>query len=301
MINEVYKKQVALLLSVLPEVAKEKSLALHGGTAINLFIREMPRLSVDIDLTYVPIQDREESLKNIGEALRRIKVRIERVIQNVRVIDRADLGKLQISQSGFNIKVEVNLVGRGTLGDPKELSLCTKAQEEFNAFCEIQVVPIKQLYGGKICAALDRQHPRDLFDAKYLLENEGFSEKLKKGFLLCLLSSDRPIHELINPNLLDQRLTLENHFDGMSTEPFSYREYESVRIQLIETVRKNLTDEDKLFLLSVKNLDPNWGIYDFRHFPAVLWKLHNLQKLKENNPNKLRQQYELLKETLDNM
>jgi hypothetical protein len=57
MITTAYKKQVALLLSVLPEVGKEECFALHGGTAINLFVREMPRLSVDIDLTYVPIED----------------------------------------------------------------------------------------------------------------------------------------------------------------------------------------------------------------------------------------------------
>lgn len=60
--NSHYKNQVALLLSILPEVAKEKDLAVHGGTAINLFVRNMPRLSVDIDLTYIPVRDRTTSL-----------------------------------------------------------------------------------------------------------------------------------------------------------------------------------------------------------------------------------------------
>lgn len=300
MIREVYKKQVALLLSVLPEVAKEKSLALHGGTAINLFIREMPRLSVDIDLTYIPIENREESLVSIGKALSEIKKRIEKVILNVRVTDRIDRGKLQISKTGVDIKIEVNVVSRGTLGDPVEMPLCLKAQDEFEAFCAVWIVPLEQLYGGKICAALDRQHPRDLFDVKYLLENEGFSQKIKKGFFLCLLSSDRPIHEIISPNLQDQRLTLENHFAGMSIEDFSYEEFESVRNQLIKTIHKSLTKEDKQFLLSVKNLDPDWSLYDFERFPAVMWKLQNLQKLKDNNPEKHQEQYELLKETLGN-
>lgn len=300
MIKEVYKKQVALLLSVLPEVAKERTLALHGGTAINLFVREMPRLSVDIDLTYVPIEDRETSLNNIGEALGEIKSRIEKVVRQARVTDRRERGKLQISQPGVDIKIEVNLVGRGTLSDPIEMPLCSKAQDEFDAFCTIQVVTLEQLYGGKICAALDRQHPRDLFDVKYLLDNEGFSSQIKKGFFLCLLSGDRPIHEIINPNLQDQRLTFENHFIGMSTEDFNYEEYENVRAQLIETIHKSLSKEDKEFLLSVKNLEPIWSIYDFKQFPAILWKLQNLQKLKSNNPEKHRQQYKILKETLDN-
>ena len=72
-----FKRQVSLLLMALPEVAKESSFALHGGTAINLFVRDMPRLSVDIDLTYVPIEDRKTSYKNISRALARIKVNIE--------------------------------------------------------------------------------------------------------------------------------------------------------------------------------------------------------------------------------
>lgn len=66
MINDTYKKQVELLLKTLPEVAKETCFALHGGTAINLFIRNMPRLSVDIDLTYLPIEGYETSRTNIN-------------------------------------------------------------------------------------------------------------------------------------------------------------------------------------------------------------------------------------------
>ena len=299
MIETGYKKQVALLLSVLPEVAKEKSFALHGGTAINLFIREMPRLSVDIDLTYIPIEDRDTSLANIGAALGNTKTRIEKVVPGVRVIDRSDRGKLQISQGGTIVKLEVNLVGRGTIADPIEMPLCSKAQEEFEVFCSIRTVPLEQLFGGKICAALDRQHPRDLFDVKYLLETEGFSAEIKKGFFLCLLGSDRPIHEIINPNLQNQRSTLENHFAGMSDEDFSYEEFEAVRRHLIDTIHKSLTKEDKEFLLSIKKLEPDWSFYDFSRFPAIIWKLQNLQRLKENNPDKHFKQLELLEKTLN--
>ena len=299
MIEARYKKQVALLLSVLPEVAREKTFALHGGTAINLFVREMPRLSVDIDLTYIPVEDRNTTLANIRTALGNIKTRIEKVVPGVRVIDRSGRGKLQISQADTVIKLEVNLVGRGTIADAVEMPLCLRAQEEFEVFCSIQTVPLGQLYGGKICAALDRQHPRDIFDVKYLLETEVFSPEIKKGFLLCLLGSDRPVHEVINPNLQDQRRALENHFAGMSAEDFSYEEFETVRGQLIKTIHQSLTKEDKQFLLSVKNLTPDWSIYDFERFPAIVWKLTNLQKLKSNNPEKHRQQYEFLQETLN--
>lgn len=299
MANATYRKQVELLLSVLPEVAKEKCFALHGGTAINLFVRDMPRLSVDIDLTYVPLEDRAMSLANISAALGRIKTNIEKVVPNVHVTHRKDIAKLQISAQGAGIKLEVNLVGRGTLDAPTEMQLCTKGQNDFDAFCAIQVVPIGQLYGGKICAALDRQHPRDLFDVKYLLDNEGFSEQVRKGFLFCLLCSDRPIHEVISPNFQDQRLAMDNQFAGMTDEDFNYDEYETIRTRLVTTIHETLTKEDKQFLLSVKGLAPDWSIYNFAQFPAITWKLQNLQRLKDNNPNKHQQQYDALKKTLD--
>lgn len=222
-----------MILSVLPEAAKESCFALHGGTAINLFVRDMPRLSVDIDLTYLPIEDRETSFRHIAEALERIKRNIEKVVPGVRIVPKYDVGKLQISANRVDVKLEVNLVNRGTIAEPKEMTLCEKAQILFEAFCAVPVVPIGQLFGGKIVAALDRQHPRDLFDVKYLLETEGFTQEIKEGFLLCLLCSDRPINEVIVPNFQDQRATLSNQFSGMTDEAFTYEEYESVRKDLV--------------------------------------------------------------------
>ncbi len=294
-----YKKQVELLLKVLPEVAKESCFALHGGTAINLFIRDMPRLSVDIDLTYVPIEDRSTSLDKIEAALRRIKERTVLVVAKARVTAPSEKGKLYISSQGVAIKLEVNLVGRGTIVDPVRLPLCQKAQEEFDVFTDIPVIPMGQLYGGKICAALDRQHPRDLFDVRYLLANEGFSNEVKAGFLLALISHDRPIRELLQPNFQDQRSALRNQFGGMTDEEFTYEAYEETRMTLVETIRGGLSKEDIDFLLSVKNLAPKWSSYDFERFPAVRWKLKNLQDLKENNPKKFRELYESLASLLE--
>lgn len=293
-----YRKQVALLLSVMPEVAKEKCFALHGGTAINLFVRNMPRLSVDIDLTYLPIEDRATSLSHITEALERIKANIEKVVPNAHINHQRNTGKLQVSASKVDIKLEVNLVNRGAWTEPKEMVLCEKAQNDFEAFCIMPVVSVGQLFGGKIIAALDRQHPRDLFDIKYLLETEGFTQEVKKGFLLYLLCSDRPINEVITPNFQDQRSAMNNQFAGMTDELFSYQEYEYVRERLLQTIHKSMTQADKNFLLSVKNVTPDWSIYDFRDFPAINWKLQNLEKLKANNPDKHRELYETLENKL---
>jgi len=297
--GKTYKQQIELLLSVIPEIAKEDCFALHGGTAINLFVRDMPRLSVDIDLTYVPIEDRQTSLQNISTALESIKARVKTVIPDVQIEHRVDTSKLLISSKGVDIKLEVNQIGRGTIEKPVEMALCKKAQSEFDVFCVTPVVPLGQLYGGKICAALDRQHPRDLFDIKYLLSSEGFTDKIKAGFLLCLVSHDRPINEVISPNFLDQRQTMNNYFEGMSDELFTYDEFETTREQLVRAIHEGLTSQDKTFLLSVKNAKPDWSIYDFQRFPAVQWKLQNLKKLKDDNPDKHREQFDRLREKLN--
>ncbi len=293
-----YKHQVSLLLQVLPEVAKESCFALHGGTAINLFIREMPRLSVDIDLTYIPIEDRSISLKNIIDALGKLKTNIERVVPKVKITLKQKILKLQVTTAKAQIKIEVNQINRGILGEVVKLPLCEKAQEEFDAFCAISVVSLGQLYGGKICAALDRQHPRDLFDVKYLLQNEGFTNDIKEGFVLCLLSSNRPLNEMLQPNLIDQQETMVNQFEGMSSETFTYKDFENCRVQLIDTIHQNLTDKDKEFLRSFNEATPDWSIYDFERFPAVQWKLQNLNMLKSKNPEKFNEFKVSLEEAL---
>ena len=212
--KETYRRQVELMLAVLPELSKETCFALHGGTAINLFHRDMPRLSVDIDLTYIPIEERAISMKRISEALSRIAHSLHNVIGQVRVHPRLDAGKLLVSVNGVGVKIEVNLVNRGLLGEPVVMPLCKKAQDAFEAFCAVPVVPTGQLYGGKIVAALDRQHPRDLFDVGALTLTEDLSGEVKAGFLLGLLGSERPLHEILRPKPKDQRSVLSNQFSG---------------------------------------------------------------------------------------
>ena len=301
MARELYKRQVSLLLNILPEIAKEATFALHGGTAINLFVRNMPRLSVDIDLTYIPFDDRPTSLKNILEALERCKERIKKVVPSSTIHQNTDEFKIVINDKGVTVKVEVNTINRGILKAPMNMVLCEKAQNEFNVYCKIGTVPKEQLFGGKIVAALDRQHPRDLFDVKYILDNEGFSDEIKTGFLLLLICSERPIHEVLFPKLQDQRMAMDNQFTGMTDEEFTYEEYEHVRNKMIETIHKSLTEKDKQFLLSVKSLNPDWSTYKFQMFPAVLWKLQNLQKLKDSSEHKYMSMFEALKKNLFNL
>jgi predicted nucleotidyltransferase component of viral defense system len=301
MSNKTYSRQAALLISVIPEIAVDRRLALHGGTAINLFVRNMPRLSVDIDLTYVPLEDRETSFRNTSEALKEISSRIEKRLPAIRIEHKEDTHKLLVANKEAIIKVEVSQIVRGVLSPVTEKPLCENAQTQFDAFCAINVVPDGQLFGGKVCAAMDRQHPRDIFDMKHLMQNEGFTQAIKEGFLFRLLSSERSVQDVLFPNLLDQRQAMENQFAGMSDEPFTYEEYEQVRETMVETVQRAITEEDKAFILSVKKAQPDWSVYHFGEFPSIRWKQQNLEKLKANNPTKHRELYDPLKKRLDAM
>jgi predicted nucleotidyltransferase component of viral defense system len=271
----------------MPSVYRIKDFAVHGGTAINLFYKNMPRYSVDIDLTYIPIQDREESLRTIEEHLKTLKVNIEKSIPNIKVIPKYDVWKLQCTLNGATVKIEVNTIKRGIIGETEDKMLCEKAQIEFSMACKARTVSYSQLYGGKITAALSRQHPRDLFDCKYM---EIFSfDDVKNGFMLCLLGSDKPIIESLQPNSIDNTDALENQFKGMTDVEFSYADYEEARINLITQVNAALTETDKDFIISFENGTPDWSkccAGDLSNYPSVKWKLNNINKLKETNLQK---------------
>ncbi|TQV84739.1 nucleotidyl transferase AbiEii/AbiGii toxin family protein [Exilibacterium tricleocarpae] len=288
-----YKEQVGLLLQVLPYVAEEGIFALKGGTAINLFHRDFPRLSVDIDLTYLPKEDRKTAMKGISDGLGRIQKALEGAIQGIRVTklpqsDGAE-AKLLCQLGRTDIKVEVNTTLRGYLWEPVEMAVVDAVQDEFERFAAIRIVSKGELYGGKICAALDRQHPRDLFDIKILLDEEGITEQVRLGFIASLLGSNKPLHELLQPNLKDQRAAFKTKFEGMATRPFTYEDFETTRENLVSRVNDRLSDRDKEFFISFTTGDPDWSICPvngLESMPAIQWKLHNLRKLKEKNPAK---------------
>lgn len=301
MLNSQYQKQVELLLLVFPEIAKIDAFALHGGTAINLFIKDLPRLSVDIDLTYVPIQDRDTTLAEMARLLGDLEATLMKRFPRLRFNNQSQKGKLIITQGRTQIKIEVNLVKRGCLMPPERKMLCQKAANQFKAFVAVPMVPFGQVYGGKICAALDRQHPRDLFDVKNLLVNEGITESIKEGFLLYLLSASRPIHELLNPSFTDQRKAFDNQFKGMTSEPFSYPEFEETRAVLVQKIHQSLTEADKQRIASFQRLEPCWDTVDFSRFPAIQWKVQNLEHLRTNDPAKFAHQGSELEKVLMGM
>jgi predicted nucleotidyltransferase component of viral defense system len=298
--NSIYKDKVRLLLRILPIITDEECFAIHGGTAINLFVNNLYRLSVDIDITYIPLEDRTSSIKHINEALERISSRITELLKGVRVIPRLDICKLTCEYHGCQVKIEVNQTKRGIIGGKTVIMpLCTKAQDMFEMEVEARIVPLTLLYGGKIAAALSRQHPRDMFDISHMSISLA---EAKYGFIFCLLGSDRPIHESFSPSLIDQKEAMEKQFTGMSDLDFTYEDYKKTRQKLIEDIKKIITEEDKHFLISFEQGNPNWKESDYEEFadyPSVKWKLLNLNKLKQNNPKKLMKEANRLKEIFE--
>ena len=297
--TSVYAQKVDLLLRLLPLVMEEKVFAVHGGTAINLFLRNLPRYSVDIDLTYIPLADRKKSIDDLNLHLQSISEKARRAFPGMHVTPVFDTCKLLCEYRGKQVKVEVNQTKRGIVGgELMHLPLCEKAQDEFQVYCVADIVPISLLYGGKVAAALSRQHPRDLFDVKYMTVP---LEDCREGLIFSLLGSDRPIHESFAPTLIDQHEALANQFVGMTDKPFTYEEFEVTRSKLITDVNALMTDADRRFLVCFEYGHPEWENYEFAHFkdfPSVKWKLLNLQKLEEQNPEKLKVEAEKLRELL---
>ena len=300
--KSIYKNQIALLIDILREVAKEDNLALHGGTAINLFHLDMPRLSVDIDLTFIPFSDnRSEDLSKIRQSLEAVKNGLKTTFPHIRFEDerRAEEElKLLCTKDNATVKMEVNQINRGLIAEPCTKVLCHRAEEEFNRFCEIKTVSVGQLWGGKVNAALERQHPRDIFDIKNMLQTVGFTEEIKQGFLFFLLCGKRPIDEVLNPNFADRRVVFESQFAGMTDDGFNYAEFEKIRADFIPLVSSSLTDKEKDFLLSFVEGNPNWKDFDYSNYPAIKWKLLNINKLKQENPAKHRESVKKLENFL---
>jgi hypothetical protein len=284
---EIYRRQVALLIRALPLVTEETCFAMKGGTAINLFVRDMPRLSVDIDLTYLPVAPRPESLVDINAAMKRVAGRIKATIPGTQITESATedtVVKLTARTGGVQIKIEVTPVLRGCVFKPEIIAVKPAVQEEFG-FAEARIVSFEDLYAGKIVAALDRQHPRDLFDVRDLLADEGISDDLRQAFIVYLLSHDRPMSEVLAPTLLNIESAFTHGFSGMTQDPVELADLLAAREALIKSIADDMPSDHREFLLSFERGKPDWdllGLPNAADLPAVRWRQQNLDKLSSN-------------------
>lgn len=280
--DSAYARQLALLVDVLPQVAEEVDFALKGGTAINLFFRDLPRLSVDIDLAWLPLDDRAVALRGIAAALARIATRLrERLhcqVQTKTTVDSVPAG-LAIRRERVGIKIDVTPVLRGSVFAPELRSLRPLAAERFG-YLEVQTLGFADLFAGKLVAALDRQHPRDLFDVMHLFANEGLTDELWSAFLIYLTAATRPTAELIDPNRHALQTSFVSEFSGMTEQVVEMSALEQARERLITSLHARIDDNVRAFLLSIEHEAPEWDRLalpaHIAHLPAIRWKLLNL-------------------------
>lgn len=295
-----YADTVRLLLAVAPEVFANDIFAMKGGTAINLFVQDMPRLSVDIDVVYLPRQvQREEALKAINAELAAIAKRVAPLGLQTRLVRAKELGdtKLIVENETSQVKVEVNVVFRGTVLPVEKMPLTAKTSELFGVEFELPILAQAELYAGKLVATLDRQHPRDLFDVWQLYTSGGITDAMVECFVIYLAGHDRPPHEVLFGNDKDIAAEYENAFVGMAEVECSLDTLLQTRARVKEELPQRLTARHKQFLSGLVRAEPDWSLLQYQHaaeLPALRWKLVNLEVFRKRRPADFAAQAEAL-------
>lgn len=296
-----YIDTVQLLLDIAPAVFESPYFAMKGGTALNLFVQDMPRLSVDIDVVFTDhTLPRDKALATIGQELAAAKARVEqlRYVAEVRQNKNGDEAKMFVTSERAQVKVEVNFVFRGTVLPVVHRSLTPATQELFSTNVTLPLLDTPELYGSKLVAALDRQHPRDLFDVQNMVEMfGGLPEVFVDCFVAYLAGHNRPVHEVLFTTKQPLQAAFENEFDGMTSHPVTLASLEATRDWLFHQLPRSLTANHRQFLLSLVRAEPNWNLMPFPHLqelPGIRWKLMNLEKLQSKRPEAFALQHDEL-------
>ncbi|MEV8519223.1 nucleotidyl transferase AbiEii/AbiGii toxin family protein [Dyella marensis] len=278
-----YTDRVRLLVEILPVLAQEPSFALKGGTAINLFEHDLPRLSVDIDLAWLPVHDYAEDATLITEALGRLvdvlRTRPLQLQVQLSAGEGAGATRLVASRGRARVQIETTPVMRGTVHPVRNMVVRPKVEEAFG-FAEAQVLDFADLYAGKLAAALSRQHPRDIFDVGLLLEDVRADQVLWRTFLVYLTCSPKPAWEMLGPRVpANFAAIFEAHFKGMTAEPIEAEVLLDIHERLLACVAGWLDEPSCAFLRSIEDERPDFDLIGLPHaadLPAVRRKLHNL-------------------------
>ena len=170
------------------------------------------------------------------------------------------------------------------------------------AAVERPMVPLWDFYRGRPCAALDCQHPHDLFDVMQLIAHEGITPGIRRVFVVYLASHHRPVHEVLFPLLRDIHHAYNHNFTGMTAEPVPLDALLAARARMVRELQQGLDDSERRFLLSLVAGTPDWsllGIAHLEHLPGIRWKLHNLAQLQKTNAKKFAEQADALAAQLD--
>lgn len=289
--DKTYADTVRLLLAVAPDVFANDIFAMKGGTAINLFVRDMPRLSVDIDVVYLPWQTpRDEALQAINQELAAIAARVAPLGVQTRLVRAKELGdtKLIVENDTSQVKIEVNVVFRGSVLPVERRPLSSKTSDLFGVEFELPVLAPDELYASKLVAALDRQHPRDLFDVWQLFEAGDISDGMVECFVIYLAGHNRPLHEVLFGNDKDIASEFERGFVGMTEVDCSLETLLDTRARVRRELPRRLSAAHKQFLSRLARAEPEWSLVQCPHaaqLPALRWKLSNIETFRKRRPD----------------
>lgn len=302
--NKAYADTVRLLLTVAPEIFRSDIFAMKGGTAINLFVRDMPRLSVDIDVAYTSWETpRDAALKAISDEIGTIAKRLRGMKLEVKTTSASDIGdsKLLVSNNQVQVKVEINLVFRGTVLSVEKRPLSARTAEMFSVELSVPTLAVEELYGSKIVAALDRQHPRDLFDVAQMYEADGLTERTVECFVTYLAGHNRPMHEVLFAMPKDIAQEYQSTFVGMTREPVTLETLLQARVRLFGELPTRISDKHKTFLVGLARAAPDWSLLECKHakdLPAIRWRIENLEKFRTANAAEFERQAKALEDRL---
>jgi predicted nucleotidyltransferase component of viral defense system len=302
-----YIDTVRLLLAIAPTVFASGRFAMKGGTALNLFVQDMPRLSIDIDVVYIDHRpDRETALKTISAELVAMKAALKAkgYRATLPANTQGDEVKLVVGNDATQVKVEVNFVFRGSVLPVETRSLVATAQDLFTTDLAIPVLATPELYGSKLVAAMDRQHPRDIFDVLHMLDRFGWQEIFVDCFVAYLAGHNRPVHEVLFPKTKPLEPAFSNEFAGMTRDEVSLDALLAAQARLIEGLPRQLTERQRSFLLSLVRAEPDWTLLPLPHLqelPALKRKLLNLAKLKKSDATRFRAQADELARRMANV
>ncbi len=295
MLSPNYQSAVELLLRVVPLVFQTETFALKGGTAINLYLTAAPRLSVDLDLVFLPTDiPREQALSAITDELSALQARVITAGLRARSLGQV-IGQdrqLLVSDGKAEIKIEVNQVFRGSALPPTSLDLHPKAQALFEVSAPARLLDSREIYAGKVVAALDRQHPRDLFDIWSRNQSSSFTSDDIDLVSVYIAGHNRPPHEILASRNKPLQLSYENSFVGMTADlPPAVQTLADTREDLRRTVRSLMSPQARQFLTTFFACEPEWGALPFTQLsglPALQWKLQNLELFRSRRPQEFR-------------
>jgi predicted nucleotidyltransferase component of viral defense system len=287
----------------------QERLALKGGTALNLFVFDLPRLSVDIDLNYIGMPDREGMMKERPMVEKDMEAVFQRENLMIRRIPTKYAGgKWQLKYQGVlgnngNLEVDLNFMFRIPLWDIQKCSSKVIGHHQIHG---VRILDFHELAAGKLTALFARNASRDLFDAHHLLTKTQFNlEQLRLAFILYIgMSSIKNSQEISPESLIFDEIDFLNQLLPVlrnTKDEQDHRSWKEIKLHECKQALAALfpfTEQEKEFLrILVEKGEIRASLLTSEHtmqskiekLPSLLWRASLVQLSTEQEMKNLLQ------------